>query len=53
MSKNNINDFSENDESLESSNIFDDFNTDSDLLSEVNKLKEEQKKDLYYYLLKS
>ncbi len=50
MSENNKNNFSEPDEKVESSNIFDDFNTDSDLLSEVQKLKEAQKKDIYYYL---
>lgn len=33
-----------------SKNIFDDFSTDSTLLEEVNKLKEEQKKDTFYYL---
>jgi len=33
-----------------SKNIFDDFSTDSSLLEEVNKLKEEQKKDTFYYL---
>lgn len=37
--------------SVESSkNIFDEFSTDSSLINEVEKLKEEQKKDLFYYL---
>ena len=31
-------------------NIFDEFATDSSLIDEVEKLKEEEKKDTYYYL---
>jgi len=37
-------------DNIESSNIFDEFSTDSSLIDEVEKLKEEAKKDLYYYL---
>lgn len=33
-----------------SKNIFDEFSTDSSLINEVEKLKEEQTKDMFYYL---
>jgi len=35
-----------------SKNIFDEFSTDSSLINEVEKLKEEQNKDFFYYILK-
>lgn len=35
-----------------SSNIFDDFSTDSSLLEEVKKIKEEEKKDIFYFISK-
>ncbi len=41
---------SENNESINTSNIFDEFDSDWDLLSEVQKLKEENERDVYYYL---
>lgn len=41
---------SENKDSLNTSNIFDEFDSDWDLLSEVQKLKEENDRDVYYYL---
>ncbi|NCO31918.1 hypothetical protein GW891_03915 [bacterium] len=33
-----------------STNIFDEFSTDSSLVDEVEKLKDEANKDLFYYL---
>jgi hypothetical protein len=33
-------------------NIFDEFNSDNDLIEEVNKIKNENNKDFYYYLSK-
>jgi hypothetical protein len=36
-------------EKISSSNIFDEFSTDSSLVDEVEKLKEEAKKDMFYY----
>jgi hypothetical protein len=35
---------------LNSTNIFDEFSTDDSIEAEVQKLKEEQNKDLYYFL---
>jgi len=37
-------------EDINSTNIFDEFATDSSLVDEVEKLKEEAKKDVFYYL---
>lgn len=38
---------------IESSNIFDDFSQDSNLVDEVNKIKVENNKDKFYYLSKT
>ncbi|MDD3793274.1 MAG: hypothetical protein PHI37_00480 [Candidatus Gracilibacteria bacterium] len=37
-------------EHINSSNIFDDFTNDTSLINEVERLKEKEKKDVYYYM---
>jgi len=50
MSENLKNTQSSENESINTSNIFDEFDSDSDLLSEVQKLKDEWERDSFYYL---
>ncbi len=50
MSENLKNTQSSESETINTSNIFDEFDSDSDLLSEVQKLKDESERDSYYYL---
>jgi hypothetical protein len=40
-------------EKEKSSNIFDDFNQDESLLEEVDQLKQERERDVYFYINKA
>ncbi|MBT3728621.1 hypothetical protein HOF65_07990 [bacterium] len=42
----------EENKEIDSSNIFDEFVDDSNLIDEVNKIKQERNKDIYFYLSK-
>ncbi|MBT3727037.1 hypothetical protein HOG21_05120 [bacterium] len=53
MSENNENiQKEENLDNLDSSNIFNDFIDDENLIKEVEQIKTEEEKDLFYYILK-